>query len=131
MRSLSIIVPTLNEGAQIAEALRAASPSATPNPLFVAIADRMLGTMNYRFGEGAREAFEHRTHIGRGDFGKQRVLQQPLQPLDFLMVLPQLQQQVLIGQAPGQQATEHGAVQGKHADIGQRLGFVQTWQAGR
>lgn len=29
--------------AEVAAALRAASPSATPNPLFVALADRMLG----------------------------------------------------------------------------------------
>ena len=36
------LAPERDEGA-IAEALRAASPSATPNPLFVAVADRMLG----------------------------------------------------------------------------------------
>jgi predicted protein tyrosine phosphatase len=36
------LAPERDEAA-IAEALRAASPSATPNPLFVAIADRMLG----------------------------------------------------------------------------------------
>ncbi|MEG9529497.1 MAG: protein tyrosine phosphatase [Hyphomicrobiales bacterium] len=36
------LAPERDEAA-IADALRAASPSATPNPLFVAIADRMLG----------------------------------------------------------------------------------------
>jgi predicted protein tyrosine phosphatase len=47
----------------IADALRAASPSATPNPLFVAVADRMLGRDGRmvaaiaRIGRGA-DAFE-------------------------------------------------------------------------
>jgi predicted protein tyrosine phosphatase len=56
------LAPERDEGA-IAEALRAASPSATPNPLFVAIADRMLGRGGRmvaaiaRIGRGA-DAFE-------------------------------------------------------------------------
>lgn len=56
------LAPERDEGA-IADALRAASPSATPNPLFVAIADRMLdrdGRMVAaitRIGRGA-DAFE-------------------------------------------------------------------------
>ncbi|MEL6061221.1 MULTISPECIES: tyrosine phosphatase family protein [unclassified Methylobacterium] len=56
------LAPERDEGA-IADALRAASPSATPNPLFVAIADRMLGRDGRmvaavaRIGRGA-EAFE-------------------------------------------------------------------------
>ena len=49
--------------AEIADVLRAASPSATPNPLFIAIADRMLGRDGRmvaaiaRIGRGA-DAFE-------------------------------------------------------------------------
>ena len=49
--------------AEIADILRAASPSATPNPLFIAIADRMLGRDGRmvaaiaRIGRGA-DAFE-------------------------------------------------------------------------
>ena len=56
------LVPERDEGA-IADALRVASPSATPNPLFVAIADRMLGRGGRmvaavaRIGRGA-DAFE-------------------------------------------------------------------------
>jgi len=56
------LAPERDEGA-IADTLRAASPSATPNPLFVAIADRMLGREGRmvaaiaRIGRGA-EAFE-------------------------------------------------------------------------
>jgi predicted protein tyrosine phosphatase len=56
------LAPERDEGA-IADALRAASPSATPNPLFVAIADRMLGRDGRmvaavaRIGRGA-DAFE-------------------------------------------------------------------------
>ncbi len=56
------LAPERDEDA-IAEALRAASPSATPNPLFVAIADRMLGRDGRmvaaiaRIGRGA-DAFE-------------------------------------------------------------------------
>jgi len=56
------LAPERDEAA-IADALRAASPSATPNPLFVAIADRMLdrdGRMVAaiaRIGRGA-DAFE-------------------------------------------------------------------------
>ena len=56
------LAPERDEGA-IADALRAASPSATPNPLFVAIADRMLGRGGRmvaavaRIGRGA-DAFE-------------------------------------------------------------------------
>lgn len=56
------LAPQRDEGA-IADALRTASPSATPNPLFVAIADRMLGRDGRmvaaiaRIGRGA-EAFE-------------------------------------------------------------------------
>ncbi len=56
------LAPERDEGA-IADALRAASPSATPNPLFVAIADRMLGREGRmvaavaRIGRGA-DAFE-------------------------------------------------------------------------
>ncbi|GJD30121.1 hypothetical protein PMNALOAF_1365 [Methylobacterium adhaesivum] len=56
------LAPERDEGA-VADALRAAAPSATPNPLFVAIADRMLGrdgrmsTAIARIGRGA-DAFE-------------------------------------------------------------------------
>jgi predicted protein tyrosine phosphatase len=56
------LAPERDEGA-IADALRAAAPSATPNPLFVAIADRMLGRDGRmsaaiaRIGRGA-DAFE-------------------------------------------------------------------------
>lgn len=56
------LAPGRDEGA-IADALRAAAPSATPNALFVAIADRMLGRQGRmvaaiaRIGRGA-EAFE-------------------------------------------------------------------------
>ncbi|MBV8511030.1 MAG: protein tyrosine phosphatase [Xanthobacteraceae bacterium] len=56
------LAPERDEAA-IADALRAASPSATPNPLFVAIADRMLGRDGRmvaaiaRIGRGA-DAFE-------------------------------------------------------------------------
>ncbi|MCJ2054627.1 tyrosine phosphatase family protein [Methylobacterium sp. J-070] len=56
------LAPERDEG-MIADALRAASPSATPNPLFVAIADRMLGREGRmvaaiaRIGRGA-DAFE-------------------------------------------------------------------------
>jgi predicted protein tyrosine phosphatase len=56
------LAPERDEGA-IADALRAAAPSATPNPLFIAIADRMLGRDGRmvaavaRIGRGA-EAFE-------------------------------------------------------------------------
>jgi predicted protein tyrosine phosphatase len=56
------LAPERDEDA-IADALRAASPSATPNPLFVAIADRMLGRDGRmvaaiaRIGRGA-DAFE-------------------------------------------------------------------------
>lgn len=56
------LAPERDEGA-VADALRAASPSATPNPLFVEIADRMLGREGRmvaaiaRIGRGA-DAFE-------------------------------------------------------------------------
>jgi predicted protein tyrosine phosphatase len=56
------LAPERDEAA-IADALRAASPSATPNPLFVAVADRMLGRDGRmvaaiaRIGRGA-DAFE-------------------------------------------------------------------------
>lgn len=56
------LAPERDEAA-IAAALRAASPSATPNPLFVALADRMLGRSGRmvaairEIGRGA-EAFE-------------------------------------------------------------------------
>ncbi|MGU3664273.1 tyrosine phosphatase family protein [Methylobacterium sp. A49B] len=56
------LAPERDEDA-IADTLRAASPSATPNPLFVAIADRMLGREGRmvaaiaRIGRGA-DAFE-------------------------------------------------------------------------
>ncbi len=56
------LAPERDEGA-IADALRAAAPAATPNPLFVAIADRMLGRDGRmsaaiaRIGRGA-DAFE-------------------------------------------------------------------------
>jgi predicted protein tyrosine phosphatase len=56
------LAPDRDEAA-IADALRAAAPSATPNPLFVAIADRMLGRDGRmsaaiaRIGRGA-DAFE-------------------------------------------------------------------------
>ncbi|MBE7248573.1 MAG: protein tyrosine phosphatase [Actinomycetospora chiangmaiensis] len=56
------LAPERDEGA-IADALRAASPSATPNPRLVAVADRMLGREGRmvaavaRIGRGA-DAFE-------------------------------------------------------------------------
>lgn len=56
------LAPERDEGA-IADALRAAAPSATPNPLFIAVADRMLGRDGRmsaaiaRIGRGA-DAFE-------------------------------------------------------------------------
>ncbi|KQT98865.1 protein tyrosine phosphatase [Methylobacterium sp. Leaf469] len=56
------LAPERDEG-EVADALRAAAPSATPNPHFVAIADRMLGREGRmsaaiaRIGRGA-DAFE-------------------------------------------------------------------------
>lgn len=81
---------------------------------------------------------EHFPHIGWRHFGKQRVIQQNLQPLDIRTVLLHLQQQILIGRTPGQHARNHFSIQRQHADIAERLNVMlprrgrRQWvQAGR
>ena len=77
------------------------------------------------------QAIEHGAHIGRRYLGEQRILQQALQPLDIVAVAAQIEQQVVVGQAPGEQTTEVGRVEHQYAGVAQRTHLVLTRQARR
>jgi len=68
----------------------------------------------------ALELAEHASNIFRRHLGEQRVLQRLLQPIRKLARHGELQQQILVALAPGQQAIQLAAVDNQQAAIVQR-----------